>query len=635
MPFFDFWVMKVRKIFRYGIILLLLGSLGAAAAFSFQPEPEADQGLMVLDGWDWTRRSTIDLSGQWEFYWQQLLAPHHFQAPAAAPSPGYMRVPGSWADPLPRTGYATYRLMIQGGEWPGPMALRMGWTCSAYRLWVDGHLLHTQGRVGTSPATSEPRYGPTVIPFDPAGEEVELIVQVANFHHRCGGLWTAPVLGLQERVAHLALQNTARDLFLAGTIFIQGLFHLALTVLNRRRRTVHLMFGLFCLVMTLRALSMGSQALGLLLPGLPWDGLLRLEYATGFLALPFMLMFLYATFPQETSLWMVRAVQGAGLLGMISLAAPIMFVSRLIPYYEWIVAACAVYSIVVMSRVVRRRREAAPWYIAGLSLLVVTTVHDLLVYRRLIDTTVYWMPVGMVGLIFTQSIILAEHFATAYRELEASRRMLTEREESVRRDIAELLHGRVQSRLVVTGHRLEEARELLAQDPQQASRLLSTAQQELEEVRETDVRRASHLLHPSIIKVGLIPALYELLERFRGPMAVEVGIDPQVAALERAGGPGIPEAVRLAAYRVLEEALSNVHNHAAAARVRIDLHLRPDETLELTVEDDGRGLAAGGPKPGLGLAVIAARVLELKGDWNLSPAPGGGTRLTAWFPLQI
>lgn len=627
--------MKVRTLFRYGSVLLLLAALGSAAAFAAQPEPDAVQGRVLLDGWDWTRRSTLDLRGEWEFYWQQLLEPQHFRPPFRAPAPEYMRVPGPWSGPLPQTGYATYRLIVRGGEWPGPMAVRLGWTCSAYRLWVDDDLLHSQGRVGTSPDTSEPRYGPAVIPFEPAGEEIQLVIQVANFHHRCGGLWSAPVLGPREKVAHLNFQYTARDLFLAGTIFIQGLFHMALTVLNRRRITVHLMFGLFCLVMTVRVLSTHSQAFGTLLPGLPWDGLLRLEYATGFLAVPLVLMYLYATFPQETSLRIVRAVQVAGLLGLISVATPILFVSRLIPYYEWVVAAVGVYSLVVMFRVVRRRREAAPWYMAGLLLLLITTLHDLLVYRRVLTTTVYWLPVGVVGLIFTQSIILAQRATTAYRELEASRRQLTEREESVRRDIAELLHGRVQSRLVVTGHRLQEARELLARDPQRAAELLATAQKELEEVRETDVRRASHLLHPSIIRVGLIPALYDLLERFRGPMDVEVDIDPQVAELDRADGPGIPEAVRLAAYRVLEEALNNVHNHAGAAKVRISVYLRPDHILELTVEDDGRGLAAEGPKLGLGLAVIAARVLDLKGDWSISPAPGSGTRLTAWFPLRF
>lgn len=628
-------VMKVRKFFRYGMLLILLAALGVTAAFTTPPDPEAVQGLVTLDQWDWSRRSMVRLNGQWEFYWQQLLEPHHFRSPATAPEAGYMRVPGSWADPLPQTGYATYRLTVRGGDWPGPLAIKMGWTCSAYRLWVDGNLLHAQGRVGTSAATSEPRYGPAVIPFVPTGENIELIFQVANFHHRCGGLWTAPILGLQEAVARSAFQHSAQDLFLAGTIFIQGLFHLALTVLNRRRFAMHLMFGLFCLVMSLRGLTMGSQALGSLLPGLPWDGLLRLEYATGYLAMPLLLMFLYASYPQETSLWVVRIIQGVGLLGLASLAAPILFASRLIPVYEWVVVGVLLHCALVMFRVVRRRREAARWFIAGLSLMLVATVHDMLVYRRLLDTTVYLMPVGVVGLIFTQSMILAERFTTGYRELEASRRLLTEREESLRRDIAELLHGRVQSRLVVTGHHLAQARELLTSDPQRASDLLATAQAELEEVRETDVRRASHLLHPSIIRVGLIPALYELLERFRSHIAVEVDIDLQVAALEQGGAPGIPEPVRLAVYRVLEEALNNVYNHAAAARVRIGLHLRPGNTLQLTVEDDGRGLAAGGPKPGLGMAVIAARVVELKGDWYLAPAPGAGTRLTASFPLQI
>jgi signal transduction histidine kinase len=95
----------------------------------------------------------------------------------------------------------------------------------------------------------------------------------------------------------------------------------------------------------------------------------------------------------------------------------------------------------------------------------------------------------------------------------------------------------------------------------------------------------------------------------------------------------VPEPTRLAAYRIVEEALGNVLRHAQARSAAVWLGVAGDGRLGIEVSDDGVGMNPVGLRPGLGLRSIAARVESLGGEWRVSGAPGRGTRLLARLPL--
>ena len=97
--------------------------------------------------------------------------------------------------------------------------------------------------------------------------------------------------------------------------------------------------------------------------------------------------------------------------------------------------------------------------------------------------------------------------------------------------------------------------------------------------------------------------------------------------------PNLAEPVSIAAYRILQEALSNVVKHAAARRCRVTLGTRGDSVV-LAVEDDGRGCAPE-PEPadGLGLVGMRERASAMGGTFEIHSAPGKGTRLTITLPI--
>ena len=139
--------------------------------------------------------------------------------------------------------------------------------------------------------------------------------------------------------------------------------------------------------------------------------------------------------------------------------------------------------------------------------------------------------------------------------------------------------------------------------------------------------------------------LDSLVERARG-----TGLDVQLERLDGEGRAvggdelteGLPAGVDLAAFRIVQEALTNVVRHAEATRATVRIRRAGDE-LEVQVDDDGVGLAdgvgaaarLGDPhgEGGRGITGMRERALALGGTADAAPRPGRGFRVRARLPL--
>lgn len=95
----------------------------------------------------------------------------------------------------------------------------------------------------------------------------------------------------------------------------------------------------------------------------------------------------------------------------------------------------------------------------------------------------------------------------------------------------------------------------------------------------------------------------------------------------------VPETVGLSAYRVVQEALTNMRKHAHARQAEVILRYLPDG-VEVSVRDDGVGGAGHVGSAGRGLRGMTERVRLHRGTIDAGPAPEGGWRVHAWFPLE-
>jgi signal transduction histidine kinase len=161
------------------------------------------------------------------------------------------------------------------------------------------------------------------------------------------------------------------------------------------------------------------------------------------------------------------------------------------------------------------------------------------------------------------------------------------------------------------------------------------AQRDLEEA-ETMLRalvgKIRHLaqdLHPSTLSdLGLAEALSELVDRFTRQTALRVKWQLPDSLLRFS-----PE-VETAAYRIVQEALTNIMRHAAARSVTVNVEAQADQLL-IQVVDDGQGfdVATINPAESHGLSNMRERARLLGGTFRLETTPGGGTRLEIDLPM--
>lgn len=226
-----------------------------------------------------------------------------------------------------------------------------------------------------------------------------------------------------------------------------------------------------------------------------------------------------------------------------------------------------------------------------------------------------------------------EHAAAIARteELERSRQRIIAVQESVRRDIAQQLHGSVQNKLIILLHKLTELEHKATLE--ELALELGDLRRKLGDLLDNHVRPISHRLYPSILRRGLVAALQSLGDQFETALAIETELDKELMRRERTDPHQISEQVRLAAYRIAEEALTNVVKHTKGAKVIIGLRLFPEGWLCLTVLDNAQGFDPALTPGGRGLLMMQDYAQVVGGDCIIKSAPGEGTEVTAVLPL--
>lgn len=163
-----------------------------------------------------------------------------------------------------------------------------------------------------------------------------------------------------------------------------------------------------------------------------------------------------------------------------------------------------------------------------------------------------------------------------------------------------------------------------------ASQVEVLADQAIDEIRTT-----SYLLHPPLLdEVGFRCAAEWYIEGFAKRSGIEVTLD-LAAERER-----LPSRTEIALFRVLQEALTNVHRHAGASQVSVCFR-RKSETAILEIRDSGSGIAAehlarlrqGNAETGVGMAGMRERLNELNGTLEVE-SDGLGTSIRATVPLR-
>ena len=140
-------------------------------------------GVADLSHVDFKTTESIPLSGDWEFYWDQLLQSSDFQKKEIFDKKT-AKVPGAWSvgenGGIPSQGVATYHLMIVYPKTLKDPAIRIQNVSTAYKVYANGQLLADVGNITkkASDFINEEKLSILALPSN--AETIELIIQVGN-----------------------------------------------------------------------------------------------------------------------------------------------------------------------------------------------------------------------------------------------------------------------------------------------------------------------------------------------------------------------------------------------------------------------------------------------------------------------
>jgi signal transduction histidine kinase len=301
------------------------------------------------------------------------------------------------------------------------------------------------------------------------------------------------------------------------------------------------------------------------------------------------------------------------------ISSPVLRYSQAVPLVAALAALIAlltlyygIRSLVQPLRALKRRAEQVAWGDFGAVHTPVGGVEEIEDLRRTMDD-------------------MAQRIQAYQRGMHSYIAAITQGQEEERKRLARELHDDTAQALIALGQQVEMAQRSLPTNPGRAAERLAAVRGMLSEALE-GVRRFSRDLRPAYLEdLGVVPALEMLVNETRRRQ--ETSTDLKITGPVRR----LPPEMELAAYRIVQEALHNVRQHAQASHAWVEVRFAEQE-LVLSVRDDGQGfeppdLPDAMARDGhFGLMGMQERALLYGGGLSIRSAPGQGTLLTVRLP---
>jgi signal transduction histidine kinase len=306
----------------------------------------------------------------------------------------------------------------------------------------------------------------------------------------------------------------------------------------------------------------------------------------------------------------VAGAAAAAALGGAASSAPV----------PWLVLAAAFVNAVVY----RKRGAAIASLVAGY-LIAVWPPWLIGTHGNTSAASALGLLAGLIALLSAAELIRGRNqriVAIRNRQAEEARRRASDERLAIARD----LHDVVAHNISVINVQANTALHLMDRQPERAREAL-TAIHEVSRQALGELRSVLGVLRDDGAEAPLVPSpgldrLSELAAHTR-----TAGI--AVRVVEEGEPRPVPAGVDAAAFRIVQEALTNTVRHSGGHVAQVRLRYDPD-ALTIEVDDDGR--AAHPPRPGNGVAGMTERARALGGTLDAGPRPGGGFRVLARLP---
>lgn len=373
----------------------------------------ADLGVLNLTDWKCDQDKLVELGGDWRFYKDTIARDWK-----KAGTPEIKEVPHFWEEDegLNKSpyGYATYVLEIQGLKANESYGIDITDTVTAYTLYVNDKKIVSNGTVGTSKKTSIPQWEQETGVFlaDDQGK-AELVMEVSNFDYYRGGIWNTPVIGTVGNVLDHVQSQKIGETFLFAVMMSFAVFNLGLYIIYRKNKAT-LYFSLACMATAAQTVMTSQRIMNHFLPAYNWEVMVRLEYLSGYLMLPFYILFLVELILVHADKTWLKRVAGIFVAGCcIVVVIPGHLYSYVMEPYKWASFLLSLSFVYIVIKAIQNNQNELAVMLFALVVLMLSILRD-----TLVGGTLSWVPFALLVFIICFSYITFKYFLNLIWEKE-------------------------------------------------------------------------------------------------------------------------------------------------------------------------------------------------------------------------
>ncbi len=405
-----------------------------------------ENGILDLRNFDFHDYGLIKLSGNWFFY-PDILENNSFNLEKFKNSQKVVYVPSTWNKLMINDdgkknsgfGYGSYSLKIFFNKPVSDISFKILDTSSSYRLFINGTEYASNGYVSSNLKNYKPEYKPIVFSLKDTTDQLDIVVQVANYSHARGGLWEPIFIGSVETINNFRENRVFSDYFLIGGLLLMILYHLAVFIYRKMEKTP-LYLGLFCLFILIRTTVTGERILSFLLD---FNHLLRIEYIMTFLPVPIFIIFVMNSFSSVLENKVIKycyavLVTFGFIMSLFPIFGSINFFTKTIYIFYVYFSLTSLLIIFIAIRAFIQNMTGSGLFLTGVVVIVLSAANDILYNTLILQDTQPLLSYGLYLFIFFQSSILAKKFSILYYKNQVLSITLENRNQELKKTTEEL-----------------------------------------------------------------------------------------------------------------------------------------------------------------------------------------------------
>jgi len=420
------------------------------------------------------------LDGEWHFYWDELYTPTEIEE--GPHSTKYtVFVPNDWNtyelddENISRHGYGTFHLQLKiVSEDIGKIhSLYVPSIASSYQLWINGESFANDGLVGKQEQETKPDNVTKVINFYADSETIDIVIQVSNYQQRKSGIYDSIQLGDPQTISSKHEMAMIYRAIIVAALIAVGLYHFSLFSIRRKDWSLFY-FGMTCVTIASRAITIEEGLAQYLFPFLNWELMVKLEYLGASLGTLFFALFAYTQFQTVMNKYILNFI--VGLMALFSIFVTItpshVYTLTMAPFQLMIFLSFFYFFSVYLIAFIKNR-NGMKLSLVAMFLFWMSILNDILYFNNFIQT-VELSSVGLLLFLVSQSYNLSRKHARSYKQIaELSTRL---------KKLNESLEYQVEDRtleLINSNQKLSQRNKELHDVHQSQKRLLSNVSHEL------------------------------------------------------------------------------------------------------------------------------------------------------------